>query len=53
MAIRSDQSRRTSMSVAEVRADLLAGLNSGVRLVPSRVMAMGLVQERGLTYAKI
>ena len=39
--------------VADVRADLLAGLNSGVRLVPSHVMAMGLVQERGVTYVKI
>ena len=41
------------LPVAEVRADLLAGLNPGVRLVPSHVMAMGLVQERGLTYVKI
>src|SRR6185436_5397723 len=41
------------MPVAEVRADLLAGLNPGVRLVPSHVMAMGLVQEHGVTYVKI
>ena len=41
------------LSAAEVRADLLAGLNPGVRLVPSHVMAMGLVQERGVTYVKI
>ena len=41
------------VSVAEVRVDLLAGLNTGVRLVPSHVMAMGLVQERGVTYVKI
>lgn len=41
------------LSVAEVRADLIAGLNPGVRLVPSHVMALGLVQERGLTYVKI
>ncbi len=39
--------------MAEVRADLLAGLNPGVRLVPSHVMALGLVQERGVTYVKI
>ena len=38
---------------AEVYADLLAGLNPGVRLVPSHVMALGLVQERGATYVKI
>jgi len=41
------------LSSAEVRADLLAGLNPGVRLVPTHVMAMGLVQERGVTYVKI
>ncbi len=41
------------LPVADVRADLLAGLNPGVRLVPSHVMALGLVQERGATYVKI
>jgi hypothetical protein len=41
------------LSAAEVRADLLAGLNPGVHLVPSHVMAIGLVQERGVTYVKI
>jgi len=41
------------VSATEVRADLLAGLNPGVHLVPSHVMAMGLVQERGVTYVKI
>jgi hypothetical protein len=41
------------LPAAEVRADLLAGLNLDVRLVPSHVMALGLVQERGVTYVKI
>ncbi len=41
------------LSPAEVRADLMAGLNPGVRLVPAHVMAMGLVQERGVTYVRI
>ena len=41
------------LPVAEVRADLIAGLNPGVRLVPTHVMALGLVQERGVTYVKI
>jgi hypothetical protein len=41
------------LPVAEVRADLLAGLNPGVRLVPTHVMALGLVQERGVTYVKL
>ena len=41
------------LAAADVRADLIAGLNPGVRLVPAHVMAMGLVQERGVTYVKI
>ncbi len=41
------------LPVAEVRADVLAGLNPGVKLVPSHVMALGLVQEHGATYVKI
>jgi hypothetical protein len=39
--------------VADVRADLLAGLNPGVHVVPSHVFAIGLVQEHGATYVKI
>jgi hypothetical protein len=42
----------TGMPVDEVRADLVAGLNPGVRLVPSHVMALALVQEHGFTYMK-
>lgn len=41
------------LPAAEVRADLIAGMNPGVRLVPSHMMALGLVQERGATYAKV
>src|SRR6476660_8395516 len=41
------------LPVADLRADLLAGLNPGVRLIPSHVMALGMVQERGLTCVKI
>jgi len=41
------------LSAADVKADLVAGLNPGVRIVPSHVMALGLVQERGATYVKI
>jgi len=40
------------MPVAQVRADLVAGLNPGVRLMPSHVMALGLAQEHGFTYMK-
>jgi hypothetical protein len=42
----------TQMPVEEVRADLVAGLNSGVRLMPSHVMALALAQEHGFTYMK-
>jgi len=42
----------TQMPVDEVHADLAAGLNAGVRLVPSHVMALALAQERGFTYMK-
>jgi hypothetical protein len=38
--------------VADVRADLIAGLSPGVRLMPSHVMALALAQERGFTYMK-
>ena len=52
-AIATQLARTRQESAADVRADLLAGLNSGVRLVPSHVMAMGLVQEKGVTYVKV
>jgi hypothetical protein len=38
--------------VADVRADVVAGLNPGVRLMPSHVMAIALAQERGFSYMK-
>lgn len=52
-AIAEQLAQARQLPVAEVRADLLAGLNPGVRLVPSHVMALGLVQERGVTYVKV
>src|SRR4051794_8553805 len=52
-AVASQLAQARQLPVADVRADLIAGLNSVVRLVPSHVMAMGLVQERGATYVKI
>jgi hypothetical protein len=42
----------TGQPVADVRADLIAGLNPGVHLVPSHVMAIGIAQEHGFTYMK-
>jgi hypothetical protein len=52
-AVAAQLAQARQLPVADVRADLVAGLNSGVRLVPSHVMAMGLVQERGVTYVKL
>jgi intracellular sulfur oxidation DsrE/DsrF family protein len=40
------------MPLAEVRADLIAGLNPGVKLMPSHVMALALAQEKGFTYMR-
>ena len=40
------------MPFAEVRADLIAGLNPGVKLMPSHVMSLALAQERGFTYMR-
>lgn len=40
------------LPVADVRADLVAGLNPGVRVMPSHVMALALSQEHGFTYMK-
>ena len=45
--------RATNTPVPAVRADLLAGLNPGVRLVPAHALAVGLVQERGFTYERV
>jgi hypothetical protein len=42
----------TGLPVADVRAELIAGLNPGVHLVPSHVMAIGIAQEHGFTYMK-
>lgn len=42
----------TQRPAQDVRTELVAGLNPGVRLVPSHVMALGMVQERGFTYMK-
>ena len=44
--------RDTKTSVEAVRAELVAGLNPGVKLVPAHALAVGLVQERGFTYEK-
>lgn len=44
--------KATELPPRTVRADLIAGFNPGVRLVPSHVMVVNLVQEHGFTYLK-
>jgi hypothetical protein len=44
--------RATDLPPKAIRDDLVAGLNPGVRLVPSHVMVVGLAQERGFSYMK-
>jgi hypothetical protein len=36
-----------------IRAELLAGMNPGVKLVPAHTMALGLAQEHGCTYEQL
>jgi hypothetical protein len=51
-AIVTELAQATQMPPEKVRAELIAGLVPGVRLVPSHMMALGLMQERGFTYTK-
>jgi hypothetical protein len=51
-AVTGQLARQAGKSPADVRAELLAGLNSGVKLVPAHTLLVGLVQERGFTYEK-
>ena len=44
--------KTTGVTVEKMRADLIAGLNPGVHVVPAHSMATGLAQERGFTYMK-
>ncbi len=46
-------SEDTKQKVGDVRAELLAGLNPGVRLVPAHTMLLGLAQEHGFAYEQI
>jgi intracellular sulfur oxidation DsrE/DsrF family protein len=45
-------SAANGLTFEDVRADLIAGLNPGVRVVPAHVMGLGLAQEHGFTYMK-
>jgi hypothetical protein len=42
----------TGKPFQDVRAELVAGLNPGVKLVPAHTLLVGMAQERGFTYEK-
>lgn len=50
--IASQLARDTGAPIEKVRAELAAGLNPWVKIVPAHSMAVGLVQERGFTYMR-
>jgi hypothetical protein len=45
-------SRDTKQTFEAVRAELVAGLLPGVKLIPAHTMLIGLAQEHGCTYEK-
>jgi hypothetical protein len=51
--VAAELAQANGLKTPEVRTDLLAGLNPGVRLVPAHTWAIGYVQERGFTYEKL
>jgi hypothetical protein len=52
-AVASELAAKTGAKSQDVRADLLAGLNPGVRMVPAHTWAIGYAQERGFTYENL
>jgi hypothetical protein len=46
-------SRATKQPFEAVRAELIAGLVPGVKLIPAHTMLIGLAQEHGCTYEKL
>ena len=52
-AVAGELAAKTGGKSQEVRADLLAGLNPGVKLVPAHTWAIGYAQERGFTYENL
>lgn len=49
----NDFSQELGRPRAEVYAELTAGLNAGVKVVPALTWALSTLQERGFTYAKL
>ena len=49
----SSLARESGKPVADVDAEVRAGLNPGVKIVPALTWAVGMLQERGFTYEKL
>ncbi len=52
-SIAAQLAAKTGRPAADIRADLVAGLRPGVRLVPAHTWAVGFAQERGFTYMSL
>jgi hypothetical protein len=52
-AVSADIAKATGGKAAEIRPELIAGLNPGVRLVPAHTWAIGHAQEHGFTYENL
>jgi len=52
-AVVQQLARASGQQAQDLRAEVLAGLNPGVKVVPSHVLALGLVQEKGFTYSYV
>ena len=48
-----DWARELNVSPSDLHAELVAGLNAGVKVVPALTWAVGMLQERGFTYEKL
>jgi hypothetical protein len=48
-----DLSADTGQPAEALRAELIAGFNPGVRLIPAHTMLLGLAQEHGCTYEQL
>ena len=46
-------SRELGTPASELRAEVVAGLNPGVRVVPALTWAVSMLQEHGFTYEKL
>ena len=52
-SVSAEIAQATGGKAADIRAELLAGLVPGVKIVPAHTWAIGSVQERGFTYEKL